>query len=39
MTTFDSEIIFIGLDWEEITSYGQKHFGETNNSLCKVSTE
>ena len=28
MTIFDSEIIFIGLDWEEITSYGQKHLGK-----------
>ena len=35
---FDSEIIFFGLDWGEITSYGQKHFGETNNRLCKVTT-
>ena len=34
---FNSEIIFFGLDWEEITSYGQKHFRETNNRLCKVS--
>ena len=33
-----SEIIFFGLDWEEITTYGKKHFGETNNRLCKVST-
>ena len=31
---FDSEMIFFGLDWEEITSYGQKHFRETNNRLC-----
>ena len=36
MTIFDSEIIFFGLDWEEITSFVQKHFGETNNCLCKV---
>ena len=35
---FDSEFIFFGLGWKEITSYGQKHFRETNNPLCKVST-
>ena len=35
---FDSEIIFFGLGWEEITSCGQKHVDETNNCLCKVST-
>lgn len=34
---FDSETIF-ELDWEEITSYEQKHFRETNNRLCKVGT-
>ena len=28
----------IGLDWEEINSYGQKHFRETNNRLHKLST-
>ena len=31
---FDSEMIFFGLYWEEITSYGQKNlFRETNNRL------
>ena len=34
---FDSDIIFFGLGWEEITSCGQKH-DKTNNCLCKVST-
>lgn len=34
---FDSETIF-ELGWEEITSYKQMHFRETNNRLCKVST-
>ena len=38
MTIFDAEIICFGLDWKEITSNGEKHFGETNNYLCKVST-
>ena len=28
----------IGLDQEEITSQGPKHFRETNDRLCKVST-
>ena len=28
----------LGLDWEKYTSYGQKHFRETNDSLCKAST-
>ena len=30
-------MISFGLDWEKNTSYGQKHFRETNNRLCKVS--
>ena len=36
ITIFDSEIMF----WTklEITSYGQKHFGEMNIRLCKVTT-
>ena len=34
---FDSEMILSELDWEEITSYGQKYFREMNNHLCKVS--
>ena len=38
VTIFDSEIMFFGVDWEEITSYGQKHFGETSNLLCTVTT-
>ena len=38
MTIFDSEIIFLGLDWEKMSSYEQKHFGETKNRLCKEST-
>ena len=38
MNIFDSEIIFFGLDSEEITSYGRKQFGGTNNRLCKLST-
>ena len=38
MKLFDSEMMFFGLDLEEITSYGQKHFWEMNNRLCKVST-
>ena len=38
MNIFDSEIIFFGLDSEEITFYGRKQFGETNNRLCKLST-
>ena len=35
---FHSEIIFFRLDWVEINPYGQKHFRETNNCLCKGST-
>ena len=35
---FDSELIFFRMDWEEITSYEQKHFRETINRSCKVST-
>ena len=31
-------MIFFGQDWEKSTSYGQKHFREANNHLCKVST-
>ena len=31
-------MIFFGLDWEKNTSYGQKHFREMNNCLCKVTT-
>ena len=34
---FQFKMVFIRLDWEELTSYGQKHFRETNNHLCKVS--
>lgn len=30
-------MISFGLDWEKNTSYGQKHFRETNNRFCKVS--
>ena len=26
---FDSEIIFFGLDWEEVTSHKQKHVSKT----------
>ena len=37
MKCFISEKVF-GLDWEGINLYGEKHFRETNNSLCKVST-
>ena len=37
MTIFDLEIIFFGLNWKERNSCGQKHSGETNNHLCKVS--
>ena len=35
---FGSEVILFGLDWDEITFYGQRHFRETNNLLCKEST-
>ena len=35
---FYSEIIFFGLTCKEINSYGQKHFREMNDHLCKVST-
>ena len=38
MKPFDSEMIFFGLDWGKVISVGQKHFRETNNSLCKIST-
>ena len=31
-------MIFFGQDWEKSTSYGQKHFRQANNHLCKVST-
>ena len=34
---FQFKMVFIRLDWEELTSYGQKHFRETDNHLCKVS--
>ena len=33
-----SELIFFRMNWEEITSYEQKHFRETINRSCKVST-
>ena len=33
--SFDSEMILFGMDWEGITCYGQKHFRERNNLLCK----
>ena len=33
---FRNDLLWTG--WEEITSYGQNHFRETNNRLCKVST-
>ena len=38
---FDSEIIFFGLDWEEVISYGQKQIiiaKQIHKHLCKVST-
>ena len=35
---FNSKVILFGLDWEEIISYGQIHFKEINNGLCKGST-
>ena len=38
MKPFDSEMIFFGQDWGKVISIGQKHFRETNNSLCKIST-
>ena len=31
-------MIFFGLDWEKNTSYGQRHYREMNNRLCKVTT-
>ena len=31
-------MIFFRLDWEEITSRGQKDFSEANNSFYKVTT-
>ena len=31
-------MIFFELDREEIISYGQKHFREKNNRLCKVNS-
>ena len=35
--TFQFRNVHCWLDWEEITSYRQKHFWETKNCLCQVS--
>ena len=35
---FNSEVIFFGQDWEEITSHRLKYLRKTKNCLCKLST-